>query len=287
MGLKIPRTFAQQMLRLKEHKIIIDDEDACICFLQTVNYYRFSAYLLPFRNADKSYKDSASFENAKMIYDFDAKMRGLLFQVIEEIELRLRTQLSYWHSHKYGALGYEDECNFGKRHRHEKFMQLIQKEVGKNIKTAVVQHHIKNYGGKLPLWVVIEYFSTGMISHFYADLKSVEKKAIARRLYATNVKSLDSWLRCITDLRNRCAHYSRLYNWKFTALPVIPECLDYVVNRKLFDQLLVLKFLHPTNARWTNVFLVELQALIEEYSSYIDLSEIGFPDGWEDILKKT
>ena len=34
--------------------------------------------------------------------------------IIEEIELMLRTQLSYYHAHKYGPLGYKNKNNFYK-----------------------------------------------------------------------------------------------------------------------------------------------------------------------------
>ena len=109
------------------------------------------------------------------------------------------------------------------------------------------QQHIINrliyyqakYDGKFPLWVIVEFFSIGMLSHFYTDLQTEDKKAIARILYGTSYKNLESWLRCLTDLRNKCAHYSRIYYWIFPALPKIPRNDTYIPTRRLFAQLYV------------------------------------------------
>ncbi|RYD03581.1 hypothetical protein N752_19430 [Desulforamulus aquiferis] len=124
----------------------------------------------------------------------------------------------------------------------------------------------------------------GMLSYFYSDFPLVDKKHIARDLYNTSYKNVDSWLRCITDLRNKCAHYSRLYYWKFPAQPVIPKSFDFVPSGRLFDQILMLKFLYIDKSKWNKSIVIEIQALIEEYFEHIKLSHIGFPDNWKDLL---
>ena len=55
----------------------------------------------------------------------------------------------------------------------------------------------------------------GMLSYFYRGMKNKDKATIAQSLYGVNYQTLESWLRCMTDLRNRCAHYSRIYYWVF------------------------------------------------------------------------
>ena len=116
----------------------------------------------------------------------------------------------------------------------------------------------------------------GMLSYLYADLKSVDQKKIARELYHTSSVCLKSWLRCLTDLRNRCAHYSRIYYWSFPALPRMPKNVSFKPNRKLFSQILTLKFLYP--------YKTELRALMEEYGDDISLSHIGFPGNWDEMI---
>ena len=126
----------------------------------------------------------------------------------------------------------------------------------------------------------------GMLSYFYADLQSGDQKYLAKELYGTSVACLKSWLRCITDLRNRCAHYSRLYYWSFPALPKMPRELETSPNRKLFSQILVLKLLYPNKKEWINKVLIELKAIVEEYENDISLRHIGFPEDWYEQLEK-
>ena len=95
--------------------------------------------------------------------------------------------------------------------------------IADNKRTLVVKHHNQKYGGKFPLWVLIEFFSMGTLSYLYADLLTPDKKQIASASFNTSADCLQSWLRCLTDLRNRCAHYSRLYYWIFSAVPKTPQ----------------------------------------------------------------
>ena len=143
---------------------------------------------------------------------------------------------------------------------------------------------MKKYNGHFPIWVIIEFFSMGMLSYLYADLKSPDQKQIARELYHTSSVCLKSWLRCLTDLRNRCAHYSRIYYWSFPALPRMPKNVSFKPNRKLFSQILTLKFLYPDKNEWKSRIMTELRALMEEYGDDISLSHIGFPENWDEMI---
>ena len=53
--MKQPKTFAQQVEIIKEKGFIIDNDTECIGFLKQANYYRLSAYFLPFRKKDGTY----------------------------------------------------------------------------------------------------------------------------------------------------------------------------------------------------------------------------------------
>lgn len=88
-----------------------------------------------------------------------------------------------------------------------------------NNKALFVKYHVTKYNGEFPIWVIAELFTLGMISPFYADMTTADKKELAKSLYGTTPKYLVSWLRCVTDLRNICAHYGRLYYRIFTASP--------------------------------------------------------------------
>lgn len=155
-----------------------------------------------------------------------------------------------------------------------------------NSRTLVVKHHNEQYDGKFPIWVMIEFFSMGMLSYFYNDLKTADQKQLAKELYGTSAACLMSWLRCLTDLRNRCAHYSRLYYWMFPAMPKIPKGMSFTADRKLFTQIFMLKCLYPNAVKWNAGVVTEIETLIEVFQEDISLKHLGFPSDWKDLLKK-
>lgn len=283
--MKQPTTYGQQVELIKKKGFCIEDDDECIEFLHQANYYRLMAYLLPFKKRDGSYVKGIDFNRIKRIYEFDGRLRSLLFQSIEEIELYLRTQFSYYSAHKYGTLGYMDKNNYSERLEAESFFRHVDSCIEDHKKTMVVKHHKEKYGGQFPIWVVIEFFSIGMMSYYYAGMKTEDQKALAKDLYAANPALLKSWMRCLTDLRNQCAHYSRLYAWVFSAIPKMPRECSFVSDRKLFSQIMMIKFLYPNKQKWNSKPLNELKALIEEHGEDISLRHIGFPENWEELLK--
>ena len=282
--MKLPKTYEEQVEIIKKKGFVVDDDKVCESFLKQANYYRLSAYFLPFRKADGTYFENINFNRIKRIYDFDGRIRNLIFECIEKIELYIRTQLAYYCGHTYGALGYLNPDIYNEKHNDEKFKRLLDICVEENKTTLVVQHHKNKYNGQFPIWVIIEFFSMGMLSYLYADLKSADQKMIAKKLYHTSSVCLKSWLRCLTDLRNRCAHYSRIYYWSFPPLPKMPKNVSFEPNRKLFSQILTLKFLYPDKKEWEDRIMTELRALIEEYESDISLVHIGFPEDWDEMI---
>ena len=53
----------------------------------------------------------------------------------------------------------------------------------------------EKYDGKIPIWVLISFFSIGTLSRFFGNMKTADKKAIAKNLYSTKLKLLESWLK--------------------------------------------------------------------------------------------
>jgi abortive infection bacteriophage resistance protein len=283
--IKKPTTYKQQIALIEAKGFRVEDEKSSIQFLNQANYYRLSAYFLPFKKKDGTYFSSVNFSRIQRIYEFDSRIRTLVFQAIEQIELFTRTQFSYHLAHTYGALGYLNDSTYTTRHNSEMFHSKIQACIEENKRTPVVQHHMQKYNGQFPIWVIIEFFSMGMLSYLYADMQSVDKKKLAHDSFQTSTACLESWLRCLTDLRNRCAHYSRLYYWSFPAIPKMPKDCNYTADRRLFSQLLMLKYLYPDKQRWNSHILVEIETLVTEYLPDISLKHIGFPSDWKNILK--
>ena len=287
MYFKPPTTFDEQLDKLVKRGCCVSDPVSAREALHRINYYRFSAYFLPFKTKSGEYSGTPTFNRIYRIYEFDRKLRGLLFGAIEEIELFLRTQLAYYHAHRYGATEYLNPDIWRDKERHEKLCRRIAEEISNNRNAAFVKHHIEQYDAILPIWAVVELFSFGMLSQFYSNMPRQNRKALASLLYGTTDPNLESWLRCASDLRNICAHYGRLYYKKFVAIPRKPDDLEIPLdNRSLFDNIIVVKLLYPDPSKWNYTFLPSLWNLIQEYHYDIDLAHIGFPPNWDFWIKK-
>lgn len=296
MDLKKPKTFDEQIDKLIEHGCAFMDRAQAVKTLKQANYYRLSAYFLPFKERDNStYKAGTNFEKIYDIYEFDQRIAILLYDLIEEIEVFIKTQIAYQHSMKYGAVGYLDPNNFisSKAEKHQNLINIFQNELKSNKDILFVKHHNENYDGKFPLWVAVELFTMGNISQFYSQMKGCDKKSVCKNIteltgYTYQYYQLESLLFCLTYLRNKCAHFSRLYYFKFGTIPKYPIYVTQKINIdnnniRLYQYLHILRLLSPNPKRW-NEFVTELEAIMDEYSDSISLAHIGFPENWRSEL---
>lgn len=191
MDVKEAKTFEEQLEKLKSRGCEIGDDNYVKLTLQHINYYRLTAYFLPYKQKDNKYIEGTTFNKVHRTHEFDRKLRYILFSIVEEIELMMRTQLSYYHAHKYGPLGYMDKNNFSKKHNDVKFKEHINKAIKNNDKQKFVRHHIRKYSGSFPLWVIIELFTCGELRCFmpiciFVIKRNLHKKSLIRRLTICN-----------------------------------------------------------------------------------------------------
>lgn len=284
---KPPTTFKDQLTILKNRNLAIGDDNFALSVLMSVNYYRFTGYLLPFKNPDNTYANGATFEHVFNIYEFDRKLRNLLIGMLESIEIRLRTQISYYFAHEYTALGYLQAEHFRNENVHKKFLESLSislKEAHKNREMFAV-HHFEKYQGAFPIWVAVEVMSFGNLSKFYMNMRGPDRSAIAKKVYGIPHEHLGSWMECLVYVRNMCAHYTRLYDKELKIKPLLFSDSG-VSNDRLFAAIFICKRLFEPISEWNNTFLLNLQSLIDQYEDDIDISRLGFHGDWMDILKK-
>lgn len=87
-------TSTQDLIKLLQLRgLQITDTLKAQRYLQSIGYYRLSGYMYPFLEQPKEahlYKKLASFEKVMMLYRFDKKLRLLIFNEIEKIEVAVR-----------------------------------------------------------------------------------------------------------------------------------------------------------------------------------------------------
>jgi len=80
---------------LKQRGLVIPNEQNAADFISNIGYFRLSAYFYPLLKEPKSdhlYKDGSTFDMALDMYRFDRKLRVLLFNEIEKIEVAIHTK---------------------------------------------------------------------------------------------------------------------------------------------------------------------------------------------------
>ena len=111
------------------------------------------------------------------------------------------------------------------------------------------------------------------------------KKQVAREFGLPQYTYLESWIRCITVLRNCCAHHARIWNRRFALKPQLPNrlTLHWITSSqkpiKLYHQLCTLLYLEQTITPCMDL-KKSLFKLFAEYPN-VDLHAMGFPQGWE------
>lgn len=295
--LKEPRTFEEQLKILEDRHMIIEDRQEALKILKLTNYYRLTAYALQYKNND-NYDNKISFNTMYKLYRFDKSLRHLILDILESIEISLRTYMAYTLSIKYGSEAHQNSSIFknidlymgyddAKGNHHKGLIEEINNETYKNKKELFIRHHFNKYKGHFPIWAIVEVFSFGMLSKTYANLNIVDQKEIARKCFDTNYGLLESWLNNLSYIRNICAHYGRVYNKKMAILPKIHNkyIKDNLDLNKVFVSIVAIKELTKNTLDW-EVFKSQLDSLIEEYIDVIDLKLIGFPVNWNEILNR-
>ncbi len=283
-SVKNPATIKAQLEKLRSRGCEIEDEERAKFVLENINYYRLVHYFSVFLENKGRYREGTTFDKVMRVYDFDRLLRSLLLTALEEVEISMRAHISNFHALKYGALGYLNESCFDIHHNHKFFTSKIDRLVESNTGEGLVTHHMRKYGGAFPLWVIMELFSFGMLNTFYSDLKTDDKKAIADKAFGISYRCVEDWLYCLSDLRNMCAHYNRLYGNKMESVPKQPGNYHRPLTNSLYDHIIILKELYPRADIWKSTFLMRLEMLFMEYSDVVELEHIGFPDNWREEL---
>ncbi|MCL6442108.1 MAG: Abi family protein [Alicyclobacillus sp.] len=288
LPLKPPTTFEEQVQILKGRNMTVSDEQFAVNVLRRVNYYRLSGYMLSFKVGDV-FKNGTTFEQVYGVYGFDQKLRNLITGLLERIEISARTCISYYLAHTHGALCYEDRGLFQDPDRHSSWLVSLNKSIddARRGHELFVEHHDAKYGGRLPIWSIVELMSFGTLSLLYANLKPSDRKRISVGYFGVPQFYLRSWLRALSHVRNVCAHHSRLYNKRLTITPeLFPDDKESLGNPHIFAAIFVAGILCPDDSDWSS-FETGLEALIDEYIDVIELERIGFPPDWRNLLRDT
>lgn len=292
---KEPLTFEEQADRLIARGLEAD-RDELIKRLSAVSYYRLSGYLYPFREPESdNYIAGTTLETVWNRCCFDRRLRMLLLDAIERIEVAVRTQLIYHFSHTHGPFAHCNEKNLSnlKIEDYIDWRESIITET-KRSKDAFKQHFFKKYGDShqnLPLWMAAELMSMGSLLTFFRGCPNSIKSKVAAHFDMAD-ELLVTRLRSLNAARNICAHHSRLWNRVLGYAPGLPQKNKYpdwhhedgdgnrLFNNDRCGLLLVICHTFLARISPTSRWQKRVEELFTEYPE-IPFADMGLPENWQ------
>ncbi|MBL1408710.1 Abi family protein [Sphingobacterium faecale] len=287
-------TIVQQIAQLQERGLIVNESDDAEHYLSHISYYRLAGYWWPMQQdkVNHIFKPGSKFGDVIALYNFDRELRILLFDVIEKIEISLRTKLIYHLSHEFDPWWFQNFEIFQSAPDLVKTLSAIEEEIGRSKDTFIKEHKKKHKddGRFPPAWKSLEQTSLGALSKLYGNLKNniISKDIIAKEFGTVNHTYLPSWLQSISQIRNYCAHHSRLWNRN---LPGSPKLLSnpphaWIVDipkshefQYLYIHLCCMKYLLNI-VQPQNHFTPRLEGLFVKYPN-IDPNALGMKENWQ------
>lgn len=296
----VPRKFTKpavsvddQLKLLESRGLKVSDRAEARHCLHHIGYYRLSGYFLPFQKGGRGpdrhkFIGGTDFRDALDRYIFDRKLRLLILDATERIEVAFRASLSNSIAIKHGPNWYQNPKLFNTNpyFSHAKFIQHIKEQINHDPKNAkkrdvFINHYYLNYDtpDMPPCWMVFEAVSFGSISLAFKNMDKRECADICAK-FGLKHQFLSSWIHSISYIRNVCAHHSRLWNRVCTIKPLIDKKYkdDLKVNNKLYAQLaviqIILKQVSPDN-HWAE----RLKQLIDEHPD-VSPAQLGMPVMW-------
>lgn len=270
--------------------LAIDNPTKAEQYLRTISYYRLSAYMHPFLEIPKyenRFKPESSFEQVMMLYRFDKKLRLLMFNEIEKIEVAFRTAMIDECTSAFGDnFWMTNPGYFVDSSKFQKTLGLLAHEVNKSREEFIV-HFKQTYSNPYPpAWILAELLPLGVIVNIFYNLKNPQvKKRIALR-FGLQLRVFNSWMTIVTLTRNTCCHHARVWNKRNTMAPMIPRRTSYpwvmiAANPlRIYYNLCIIKYLLNVISP-NNDMSLKLKSLLEEFS-LADVVAMGFPEGWEE-----
>jgi abortive infection bacteriophage resistance protein len=214
--------------KLKSNGLIVHSSDpAAIHILETIGYYRLSAYFYAYKivnRTEKNFKNEVSIEDIVSLYSFDRELRLLVLDPIEMIEIALRAALTNVMSLKYGSHWYLEEQHFTRNINFNRFLEEVEQSC-KTKKEEFLKHYYAQYKfpSYPPSWMMMECLSLGTITQLLMNIRIPDDKKAICSLFTYHPTVMESWFNAILYTRNLCAHHSRFWNRWFVRTPIHPH----------------------------------------------------------------
>lgn len=232
-----------QIALLRSRGMAITDEPRAAAAIERIGYYRLSGYWHSLRRSVHSQQSQppvilddflpgAEFSQVIDLYVFDKKLRFLILDALERVEVALRTDIALLLG-KLSPLAHRNPAfldgNFTKKMmpgktttRHTEWLTRLD-DLTNRSREEFVLHFRRTYSTPLPIWMAVELWDFGTLSHFLAGMRYRDQTTIAAKYGLPRPELMRGWVRSLNFVRNLCAHHSRLWNRPLVDQPALPR----------------------------------------------------------------
>nr|WP_255772089.1 Abi family protein [Halorhodospira sp. 9628] len=276
-------------------------------YLANISYYRLSAYMRPFYQpglTEHRFLSGTTFDDVLDLYVFDRELRLLLLDAVERLEVALRAQLANTLAEHHGPHGYLDPAIFDDRYNHAWLLERLDNAALGRDAEAFLVHYRQKYRSapnQPPIWMAVELLTFKEVSTLFSQLRLAQDTQRIEKHFGWRFPVLRSWFRSLSDLRNLCAHHSRVWNREFGSRPEMPKKIrapwpdlpqrlptgskvhpeqSVIPQRRLYMQVIVIESLMQAvspGSRWAG----RLAQLLSRYPS-VSRAHMGFPGRWDE-----
>lgn len=281
-----------QIKLLAEKGLIISDQNEAARLLSYVSYFRLRNYSFQFKNYEAgngNFIAGTTFEQIAELYAFDQRLKLIIFEAVENIEVAIKTQVSNLMSYTFGPHWYLNRNNFLDSFNFDEFIHMIR-ELCEDHEEPFINRYMKgDFEPDLPpSWMIMEIITFGTISRVFEHLSPSDAKNSICEHFGLPKNILVSWLHSFTYIRNKCSHHSKLVYKAILFSPAMPQKksrvflkeADLVDNTKLYSVLCCIQQMLKT-CNTKAAFKNNLLNLITDYSS-VNFELLGFTPNWRE-----
>lgn len=292
-----------QIDRLIGRGMEIKDRSFAADHLGSIGYYRLSSYWYHMEQRSvvgdcrsHQFLAGTTFEQVVAVYICDQKLRLLVLEAIERLEIAIRATWAHYLSAEAGSHAQLVPDCFKDKNEHLRSLAALVAEVARSKSNSCeVKHYLESYGKPVipPIWTVVGCMSFGELLRWVRNTDSVQvKRRLCKDILGvSNMDLFDGITRQLSTVRNICAHHGRLWDQRFiTKLPMLKRMLKAKMvasstiateaDNKMYNTLLVLAYLmlwQSPSSSWPR----RVADLIDRTLSMDQQKIMGFPENWK------
>ena len=202
---------------LETKNVIINNRKFALKKLEKYTYYSIvNSYKYNFKDSNNNYFPNVSFEEIYALYEFDKNLKLIMLEYALEVESFIKSLISNHISNIYGIVDYLNVSNLDSKANlvvRKSLVDKINESINHNYGVHLAITHYKDNYGFVPPFVLTKILTFGVISSYYGLLKQRDRQIIAKRFKISDIL-LKQILKCLTNIRNICAHNDRLFCYR-------------------------------------------------------------------------